>query len=838
MRVVLFALLMGMGCFCQVKEDLGVLIQSATFTEPTVARAGASSDVHQFGFYGFSTGGLNAQLFDVNMTTGASRVVDTTREGTVGQAIVSTHNRKLYFTAGDPCHFYEFDSDSGVLTKISDPGWGANYCGSTILDKGVQFAAEGSAGHLFFGTSLRGTVFQYDTNTSALTDYGVMSPPSTAMTDMTMDGADNKKFTSATHSFVAGDVGAVVNVTSGAGWTPGAYTVASVSAGAAVLNSSPSAAGNVNLGTGELVNTLCTTPNCYRYVYTLQADASYVYAGMRDASTNSYWLTILKLSDRSQLDCWKDSPGTLGIVTRRTSDNAIVYYYGATEKWYLMPSDGTCPVSFLTSTPTVYTYNYGRLSDAATGFTLLSKYGVQAGLAATSFGYDVDLSGMNADSGTSGVATLQYRTPAGSGAYLSRQGTLVMRDMPVKLVSQQGSSDNIMAVSGAYGPDVRMSISNNTILDSGSSGQSTYGLLWESSSDAWYLSGYSAMFYRYTPANAWDVGYGVGVVECAEASPTNPCSTNSDLLKYPYYSFKGSDGLIYTISRDERSGNVGGGIRWYNLATHATASYRDGPPSLACFNPSGAATIGAGATVAYAGHGVDDIAYACAETVGKIFLFDIATKAITSTLTPIALSDNPGTLTVLPNDHLMGVVNDYPTAADYTIYSIDPATDTVDWSITGVATVGSGTTGVPAVGPDGYVYLYIGNNLTRLHPATGALETAYADSTAHGGMNLVTGPFGSAMYLWGSTHLYRINLWRPASFSVKNSQSTATQIRLKYGRTTTLDATAQTQACAYNALCTVVIPGHVIGDMYYQWQFLTAADAIVGQSDVTKVTLN
>jgi len=63
----------------------------------------------------------------------------------------------------------------------------------------------------------------------------------TAYTDLAIDGTNDLKVTSVSHSFVSGDVGSWVVVVSGTGFTPAAYQIASVSSGAAILASSPGA---------------------------------------------------------------------------------------------------------------------------------------------------------------------------------------------------------------------------------------------------------------------------------------------------------------------------------------------------------------------------------------------------------------------------------------------------------------------------------------------------------------------------------------------------------------------------------------------------------------------
>ena len=53
-------------------------------------------------------------------------------------------------------------------------------------------------------------------------------------TDLAIDATNNKKVTSATHTFVAADVGKYVNVTAGTGFTVAANQIASVTGGAAI----------------------------------------------------------------------------------------------------------------------------------------------------------------------------------------------------------------------------------------------------------------------------------------------------------------------------------------------------------------------------------------------------------------------------------------------------------------------------------------------------------------------------------------------------------------------------------------------------------------------------
>jgi hypothetical protein len=69
-----------------------------------------------------------------------------------------------------------------------------------------------------------------------------------AYTNFVVDATTNTIITSASYNFVAADVGSILQVTGGAGWTVGDYTIASVAANAATLDRSSAA---VTVGSGE-----------------------------------------------------------------------------------------------------------------------------------------------------------------------------------------------------------------------------------------------------------------------------------------------------------------------------------------------------------------------------------------------------------------------------------------------------------------------------------------------------------------------------------------------------------------------------------------------------------
>ena len=68
------------------------------------------------------------------------------------------------------------------------------------------------------------------------TDYSQQDSAEYTYTDLVIDGADNTIVSSASHSFIATDVGNIMQITAGTGFTTGFYEIVSVSSGEATLD--------------------------------------------------------------------------------------------------------------------------------------------------------------------------------------------------------------------------------------------------------------------------------------------------------------------------------------------------------------------------------------------------------------------------------------------------------------------------------------------------------------------------------------------------------------------------------------------------------------------------
>src|SRR6266568_1510943 len=75
------------------------------------------------------------------------------------------------------------------------------------------------------------------------TDYSQQTAAQFSGTDLVIDATTNTKVTSATHNFVAADVGNLIQITAGVGYTTGFYEIVSVASNAATLDRSPGAVG-------------------------------------------------------------------------------------------------------------------------------------------------------------------------------------------------------------------------------------------------------------------------------------------------------------------------------------------------------------------------------------------------------------------------------------------------------------------------------------------------------------------------------------------------------------------------------------------------------------------
>ena len=120
-----------------------------------------------------------------------------------------------------------------------------------------------SAQHMFLSTDVGMALRVLSGTGFTVGSYTISSVTHYAFNDLAIDGITNTVVSSASHAFVAGDIGALLQITSGTGFTPGFYKIISVAANKATLTSAAgtvgSTGGHYAVSSANLNTTVGTT---------------------------------------------------------------------------------------------------------------------------------------------------------------------------------------------------------------------------------------------------------------------------------------------------------------------------------------------------------------------------------------------------------------------------------------------------------------------------------------------------------------------------------------------------------------------------------------------------
>lgn len=392
-----------------------------------------------------------------------------------------------------------------------------------------------------------------------------------------------------------------------------------------------------------------------RQVAKIAADLNYIYALMRDTSTNSYWLAILNRSDGSlSASCDKDALIQSGLVSASMDGTQIWYNSSRVDN-----TNGQCPTTTGTP-PTLKPWFYAS--------TVYSPVGDNFAQAASVFNADIDKTDVDVDTSTGGITTIRYRYPAGSGSWTTVTQPMQMYDSAIKRIKNIDGT-NAYLVAGNYGPNSLFNGTTTNVL--GRTSQSTYAIT--PIGQYVYLSGYTANTFRYTPALPWTLT-GSNQTTCSVGSPSNPCLAFQGMGKYHYYTKAAANGKLY-ISSDYKRGSRGGGdIGWIDPATGSTGSY-----AFTCDAPAGFALLSDDTTLAYSGSG-EDGSFGCTNTVGKVYMFDTTTHTVKTSFVPVAGADDQGVIIGTNDGGILGVAQSFPSAGQYTMYKVDANGNHASWS--------------------------------------------------------------------------------------------------------------------------------------------------------------
>jgi len=172
----------------------------------------------------------------------------------------------------------------------------------------------------------------------------------------------------------------------------------------------------------------------------------------------------------------------------------------------------------------------------------------------------------------------------------------------------------------------------------------------------------------------------------------------------------GADGLIYVGGHAERS-HVGGGLVWWDRADRKPGGLREPFLVQDC---AGLAAARDGELIIYSSAPVTDPSGKIPRPKdAKLFILDTAKKEVTDEIVPLQGLRSCGPIAAI-GGKVFGVGR---SADGHVFYAVDLETGKTTFS----RPIGARTSNLK-VGPDGRLYTFIGNTLTRIDPAKLTLE--------------------------------------------------------------------------------------------------------------------
>jgi hypothetical protein len=461
------------------------------------------------------------------------------------------------------------------------------------------------------------------------------------------------------------------------------------------------------------------------YAYTLGADTRYLYIGVGESP---WYLAIYDTQTTNTVLYWATAGDACGSVRHAT--NGYWYYkrFGpATTNqvaWYQLTNGAPVLTAYTGNTPPpgllVENAQRGNVVDQVNNGHLV--------------GYNVNLDYAYPDSASNSV-TIQFRAVGASNWQSVVVTNFALAPVAVSRLYSQ-DANHLLGFSSSYGPVWTYNISTKQIADLGHPQFNLYDAVFGNGVD--YFCGYTAALLRYNPSVPWTL---VGSTSNFFNTNVNPYQTSLAIGKHEYFTTFGSDGLVYVAALHERD-SAGGELGWYDPITGTNGSLRTpfinyGPNDL---KPALGGT---------------KLVYASSDT--NLFVFDVATKTIERTITPLPGVSMDKVVEVAPGIML--------GATGSNIFKVNITNGSVIYSNTlpGKAFT-QNITRLLVLGPDGYVWMgvwYIDRvfihheSLYRFNPADCSYSSVLTNLYyTYGDLNLMFN--GGDMYLYGGLNLYRV----------------------------------------------------------------------------------
>ena len=449
----------------------------------------------------------------------------------------------------------------------------------------------------------------------------------------------------------------------------------------------------------------------YQYAYTLGADRRYVYVGLGQLP---WYLAVYDTQSKSKTNFWKDQGDLGGTVLRAETGGWYYDRYTSAKKhiWYTLTKGAPVEIASSSVPPAYAWYQHDGVVSEAENFP--SKFGIE-----------VDLADAYPDNAKN-RATIRWRKVGITNWQAAEVSGFRLQPVNIKrLYPWEGTK--LIGFADFYGPVFSYDLSTSNAVILGRPQFSLYDGLFTKGKI--YMSGYPASTLQYDPSKPWTLS---GSTRMKSATPTNPHQLPVGFGKYHYYSAFGADGFVYVAAHHERD-SIGGELGWYDPLTGAKGSLRE--PFLKDDVRDLKPALG-GTKLVYASNRT------------KLFVFDVASKQVERTITPIPTIESLDKVTEVAPGIIFGAVSNR-------IFKVDIRTGSLLYTNTlpGLAFGGSA---LPAydrrlvLGPDSRVWMFIDNSLYRIEPTDGSL-TKILDASAG---NLLF--HGGDIYFYRGPDLFRI----------------------------------------------------------------------------------
>jgi hypothetical protein len=271
------------------------------------------------------------------------------------------------------------------------------------------------------------------------------------------------------------------------------------------------------------------------------------------------------------------------------------------------------------------------------------------------------------------------------------------------------NNDTLCCIGAAYVPAFLYTLSagNTTVL--GQPQGSLYDLIYTNNAGGIegkrvFFSGYDGCLLDYNPTNPWTLTVSVTNQGALGVNPRNVAAGSAKVGEHYYYTCFGSDGWVYSACDEIRNAGNGSAIAWYDPVSKSVGSFRDRALTND-FTPTDLKPVLGGTKLVFV------------DTSGSFYVFDVATKTLVATNTPLGGIPLDKVVEVAP-----GIIFG-ATGSNIFLASVTNSAVFYTNTLPGNAFCVSGNLYQSqerlTLGPDGYIWLFVNNSLYRINPLVG-----------------------------------------------------------------------------------------------------------------------